>query len=74
MRGFPCHSTGTVNGAGQYGFVISAIDGAISGGDDTFRIRIREKATNTLIYDNGAGYDTADPVTPLDGGNVKIHK
>jgi len=74
MSIFPCHSTGTVNGAGQYGFVISAIEGDISGGDDTFRIKIWEKATNTVISDNGTGYDTADPLTPPGGGNVKIHK
>lgn len=66
--------SGTINGNGLYGFQIVAVDGALSGGDDTFRIQIWEKATNTLVYDNGAGSTTGDPGTTLGGGNVKIHK
>jgi len=66
--------TGTINGAGQYGFIVSVIAGEISGGEDKFRIKIWEKTTNTILYDNGVGSETADPLTPLNGGNVKIHK
>lgn len=66
--------SGTINGNGLYGFQIVAVDGALSGGDDTFRIQIWEKATNTLVYDNCAGSTTGDPGTSLSGGNVKIHK
>jgi len=66
--------SGTINGNGNYGFQIVAVDGELSGADDTFRIQIWEKATNTLVYDNGAGSTTGDPVTPLGGGNIKIHK
>jgi len=65
--------SGTVNGAGNYGFLVSAISGDISGGQDLIRFKIWDKATNTVIFDNGAGSDSANPTTPLGGGNVKIH-
>jgi PKD repeat protein len=66
--------SGTINENGLYGFQIVAVDGDISGGDDTFWIKIWDKATNALIYDNGAGSTTGEPGTSLGGGNVKIHK
>jgi len=65
--------SGTVNGAGNYGFLVSAIAGEISGGKDLIRFKIWDKATNTVIYDNGAGSDSSNPITPLGGGNIKIH-
>ncbi|MCK4302721.1 MAG: right-handed parallel beta-helix repeat-containing protein, partial [Candidatus Eisenbacteria sp.] len=40
--------TGTINGAGNYGFMLSATDADI----DTFRIKIWDKDTGTTIYDN----------------------
>ncbi|UCG68664.1 MAG: hypothetical protein JSV09_12790 [Thermoplasmata archaeon] len=68
---------GTINGEGNYGFMISAIDGDMSGGDgvDKFRIKIWDKDTDTIVYDNnlGAG-DDADPTTALTHGSIKIHK
>lgn len=69
--------SGRVNGAGDYGFMLTAIDGAVScgGGVDRFRIRIWDKATGAMVYDNemGAG-DTADPSTAIAGGSIVIHK
>ena len=65
--------SGTVNGAGNYGFLVSAIAGEISGGEDLIRFKIWDKATNTVIYDNGSGSDSSNPVTPFGGGNIKIH-
>jgi hypothetical protein len=69
--------TGTINGAGSYGFMFTAIDGQIAGGGgvDKFRIKIWDKATGQVIYDNqlGAG-DGADPITALGGGSIVIHK
>ncbi len=63
--------TGTVNGSGNYGFLLSAIDGAL----DKFRIKVWDKASGTLIYDNQLGAsETADPTTPLGGGAIVIHK
>lgn len=65
--------SGTINDAGDYGFLVSAISGEISGGEDLVRFKIWDKATNMVIFDNGAGSDSANPTTPLGGGNVKIH-
>jgi hypothetical protein len=59
--------TGTVNGAGSYGFVLTTTDGdQIGGVPDTFRIRIWSRATGATVYDNEMGSpDNADPVTPV---------
>jgi hypothetical protein len=68
--------TGTVNGAGNYGFLLTAIDGALpgGGGQDKFRLKIWDKTTGTVIYDNQmGGADTADPTTVLGGGSIIIH-
>jgi len=68
---------GTINGGGEYRFMLTAIDGQVNGGGgtDKFRIKIWDKATDTLIYDNqlGAG-DTEAPTTALGGGSIVIHK
>jgi hypothetical protein len=62
--------SGTINGAGDYRFMIWATDGDLDGGGlDTFRIRIWEQLTGGVeytIYDNGT-----DQV--LSGGSVTIH-
>jgi uncharacterized delta-60 repeat protein len=68
--------SGTINGSGNYGFILTAIDGHVNGGIDKFRIKIWNKSTGNIIYDNqvtGDISDTADPVTPLNGGNIIIH-
>jgi hypothetical protein len=68
---------GTVNGSGEYGFLLTAIDGAITGGGgtDKFRIKIWDKATGAIIYDNELGTgDTSDPTTVISGGSIVIHK
>ena len=51
------------------------IDGGKSGVDQ-FRIKIWDKTTNTVIYDNkmGASDTTSDPLTNLSGGSIIIHK
>jgi hypothetical protein len=63
--------TGTVNGAGSYGFVLTTTDGdQIGGVPDTFRIRIWNKSTGATVYDNEMGSpDTADPATPVGSGS-----
>lgn len=67
---------GTINGAGSYRFMLTAIDGAINGGGgvDKFRIKIWDAATGGIVYDNqlGAG-DNATPTTTLGGGSIIIH-
>jgi len=69
--------TGTINGAGSYGFMLTAIDGQIAGGggQDKFRIKIWDKATNQPVYDNLLqAPDDADPTTVIGGGSIVIHK
>ena len=63
---------GTINGAGEYGFMLTATD---DDSGDTFRIKIWDATTDTVVYDNKAasGDETYDG-TALGGGNIKIHK
>jgi PKD repeat protein len=65
---------GTINGAGNYAFVLSAIDGT----QDKFRIKIWENNQgNAVVYDNLLKSNAADddePTTVLGGGNIVIHK
>lgn len=68
--------TGTINGTGTYGFLLTAIDGQVNGGGgvDKFRIKIWDKATGAIIYDNQMGAaDSADPATVLGGGSIVLH-
>jgi len=63
--------TGTINGVGEYQFMLTAIDGS----PDKFRIKIWDMATGEVIYDNQPGEsDTADPTTAIGGGSIVIHK
>jgi hypothetical protein len=70
--------TGTINGGGTYGFLLTAIDGQISGGGgtDKFRIKIWDKNNgDAVVYDNQLGADEgADPTTVIGGGNIQIKK
>jgi len=71
--------SGVINGSGNYGFLLTAVDGQINGGGgvDKFRIKIWNKATNLGFYDNQIGSsDGADLTTPgtlLGGGSIVIH-
>ena len=49
--------TGTINGAGGYGFLLTVTDGQLTGGGgtDKFRIKIWNMATGAVVYDNAAG-------------------
>ena len=68
---------GTVNGTGNYGFMVSAVDGQINGGGgfDLFRIKIWDRSNgNTVVYDNNIGQDeNGVPLTALGGGSIVIH-
>jgi len=72
--------TGTINGEGNYGFMLSAVDGAIKGdGIDKFRIKIWDKDTEETIYDNeiGSGVkieEDVEPSTAISGGSIVVHK
>lgn len=69
--------SGTVNGSGDYGFIVTVIDGQESGGGgvDKFRIKIWNKNNgNAIVYDTQPGDpDSAAPVTALGGGSIVIH-
>jgi hypothetical protein len=63
--------TGTINGEGSYKFIVTAVDGELTGGDavDTFRIKIWTEDETTgeevIIYDSGE--------LEIGGGSIKIH-
>ena len=68
--------SGTVNGSGNYGFLLTATDGQVNGGGgvDRFRIKIWNKATGEIVYDNQRGAsDDTPPATTLGGGSIVIH-
>jgi len=68
--------TGTINDEGEYGFMLVAIDDQVNGGGgvDKFRIKIWDKATDQVIYDNKLGEaDDSNAVTELGGGSIVIH-
>jgi hypothetical protein len=72
---------GKINNAGNYGFMLTAIDGDNFGNKkpDAFRIKIWDMATSAIIYDNRMGSaDSGDDATVLGnngqgGGSIVIH-
>jgi hypothetical protein len=70
--------TGTINNQGNYGFMLTAIDGQIDGGGeiDKFRIKIWDKDNgDAIVYDNNMGNsDNSNPATAIQGGQITIHK
>ncbi|RNI29118.1 MBG domain-containing protein [Rufibacter latericius] len=71
---------GTINGTGTYKFTLNAIDGQVSGGggSDKIRMKITDAAGGT-VYDNLIGTaDNADlstvTSTTLGGGSIVIHE
>jgi len=69
--------SGSINGVGNYAFILSAIDGALPGGGgvDRFRIKIWDTATDAIVYDNQLGdSDSANPTAAIQNGSIVIHK
>ena len=68
---------GTINNSGNYGFMLSAVDGQVNGGGDVdkFRIKIWDRDDNDkVIYDNQPGeVDDSELTTALGGGSIVIH-
>jgi hypothetical protein len=64
--------TGTINGSGNYGFMVTATDGS----PDTFRIKIWDKdAGDRVVYDNQMEVDDGSyDGTAIGRGSIKIHK
>ncbi|MFZ6003277.1 MAG: hypothetical protein ACOYXM_05020, partial [Actinomycetota bacterium] len=67
---------GTLNGTDGYGFMLTATDGDLTGGDGVDRIRIKIwDASGDLVYDNQIGSANSDnPTTQVGGGSIVIHK
>jgi len=69
---------GKVNGMSGYEFIVTVIDGNMPGGDgvDKFRIKIWEKLSGRIVYDNQPGLsDAANPTMPIGlGGDISIKK
>ena len=77
ISGATLGNNGTINGSGVYGFILTVIDGQVTGGNgvDRFRIKIVDKLTGNMVYDNMLGAsDGADPTTAIEGGSIIIHK
>jgi hypothetical protein len=72
--------SGTVNGSGNFGFLLTATDGQVTGGGgmDKFRIKIWDNNNGgVMVYDNalGASDDTTIANTQaVAGGSIVIHK
>jgi PKD domain-containing protein len=68
---------GTINDAGEYGFLLTAVDGQVTGGGgvDKFRIKIWNIATSAVVYDNvlGASDDLSTDPQAIGGGSIVIH-
>jgi hypothetical protein len=67
---------GTLNGVAGYKFILTAIDGQVSGGGgtDKFRIKIWKNGETTPVYDNQRGAaDDAAATTEIGGGSIVVH-
>jgi len=68
---------GKMNGVSGYDFIVTVIDGNLPGGSgvDKFRIKIWEKTTGLIVYDNQMGAsDSARPTMSITGGDLSIKK
>jgi hypothetical protein len=70
--------SGQINGSGDFGFLLTATDGQLNGGGvDKFRIKIWDKATSGIAYDNAINspddIDLANPQA-LGGGSIVIQR
>lgn len=69
--------SGSINDAGNYGFLFTVTDADLSPStdDDLFRIKIWDRSNgDALVYDNQINEDdNSDAGTTLGGGNIKIH-
>ena len=72
--------TGSVNGVSNYGFLLTVVDGDLTGGGgvDRFRLKVWDKsAADKIVYDNVIGApDDLEAASPqaLTSGSIIIHK
>jgi hypothetical protein len=68
--------SGTINGAGDFAFMLTAVDGQVNGGGgtDKFRFKVWNKSDSAIIYDTQLGAADGDnPSVPLGGGSIVLH-
>ena len=69
---------GTINGGGDYGFLVSVVDEALTPSTDVdrFRIKIVDKDNgDAVVYDNQVSDDeNAEATTDVEHGSIVIHK
>jgi len=70
--------SGTINGSGNYNFLLTGRDGSLAGGNtpDGFRIKITDPVSGATIYDNLLSTDnsvTSANTQALGGGSIMIH-
>jgi hypothetical protein len=66
--------SGTINGSGDYNFLLTVIDGHIAGGGGVDKFRIKIWDSTGIVYDNQMGADDAGNAgTALGAGSIVIH-
>lgn len=66
---------GTVNGVAGYQFLVTAVDGDVTGGGGVDKVRVRIWNASGVVYDNqGAQGEDSSAATALGGGSIVIHK
>ncbi len=69
---------GTINGTGDYGFLLTLIDAKRTPSQDvdSFRIQIWDRAAmDAIVYDNRPGEpDDSESLTEIGGGSIVIHE
>src|SRR5262249_57489695 len=67
--------SGTINGAGNFGFLVTAQDNGGGSTPDLLRIKVWDKNNNNaVVYDTQPGAaTTAAPTTVLGGGRIQVH-
>jgi hypothetical protein len=67
---------GRINGKGDFGFLITAANGQVNGEGTHAKLRMKiwEKASGKVVYDNQPGApDDANPTAGIQGGAIVIH-
>ncbi len=67
---------GTINGDGGYCFMLTAIDGQLSGGGDADELRLKVWTClddTSVVFDNLGGATEDDATTAISKGNIVIH-
>ena len=66
--------SGTINGEEGYRFLVSVVDAGKNGGSDTYRLKIWDADSDTVVFDNQPGAaDDAAAATAISNGSIVIH-